>query len=146
MSDGIKWKLAIINNSIEKLVKIVEQNEDSNRLQELKSFLGKDNKLKASSFDDIKNWFDLLKTETLKDFKKIISQVKYEESHERIRLDASLYSALESIRKEKNLNSIEDVIYNLVIFLRNSELKHGNNTFLSMTKDEVNSKGSVFPL
>jgi hypothetical protein len=146
MSKQIKWKLATINNSIEKLFKIVEKNESAAMMKELKVLVGKDKKFTANSFDNIKDWFNGLQDESVSSFKKEISLTKYETKRRRISVKTANFSNLESIRKEKNLNTIDEVIFYLVWVFNQIEEEHGKRNFLPITRDVVNGKGPLFPL
>jgi hypothetical protein len=146
MSKQVKWKLATINNSIEKLFKIVEKNESAAMMKELKVLVGKDKKFTANSFDNIKDWFNGLQDESVSSFKKEISLTKYETKRRRISVKTANFSNLESIRKEKNLNTIDEVIFYLVWVFNQIEEEHGKRNFLPITRDVVNGKGPLFPL
>jgi hypothetical protein len=146
MSKQVQWKLATINNSIEKLFKIVEKNESVAMMKELKVLVGKDKKFTANSFDNIKDWFNGLQDESVSSFKKEISLTKYETKRRRISVKTANFSNLESIRKEKNLNTIDEVIFYLVWVFNQIEEEHGKRNFLPITRDVVNGKGPLFPL
>ncbi|MDN5502088.1 MAG: hypothetical protein L0G80_19515 [Shewanella sp.] len=112
MSDLLKWKFDVINDSLEQLFVLVEKNEHPQMLEDLKSYVNKTGKfeLDDASLVSITDWFDVLSDETLKSFKKVM----YEKSRKRVRVAAETKEALETLQKMHKFKNINDVIIYLL--------------------------------
>lgn len=121
MSELLKWKFDVINDSLDKLFVLVEKNEHPRMLDDLNDFVKKTGKLELedSSFMSINDWFDYLSHETLKSFKRTM----YEKRRKKIRLKHETQVALQTLKEVHKLKSVNDVIlYLLDIYNEGSEI------------------------
>jgi hypothetical protein len=112
MSKLLEWKFDVINDSLDKLFVLVEKNEHSQMMHDLKSFVGQTGKLELddSSIESIRDWFDVLGKETLKSFKRTM----YEKRRKKIRLKHETQEALQTLKEIHKLKSVDDVILYLL--------------------------------
>jgi hypothetical protein len=112
MSELLKWKFDVINDSLDKLFILVEKNDPKPMLDDLKSFVKKTGKfeLEDSSIEPIRDWFDVLSDETLKTFKSTM----YEKRRKKIRVTHETQVALQTLKEIHKLKSVNDVILYLL--------------------------------
>ena len=138
MSELLKWKFDVINDSLNKLFILVEKNDPKPMLDDLKSFVKKTGKfeLEDSSIEPIRDWFDVLSDETLKSFKSTM----YEKRRKKIRVTHEALLALQTLKEIHKLNSVNDVIlYLLDIYNEGNEIS-GSRPYVHTMSESLYDK------
>jgi hypothetical protein len=138
MSELLKWKFDVINDSLDKLCVLVEKNEPEPMLDDLKSFVKKTGKfeLDDSSFVSICDWFDVLSDETLKSFKSTM----YEKSRKKIRVTHETQVALQTLKEIHKLKSVNDVILYLLDIYNEGQKIGGSRPYVHTMSESLYDK------
>lgn len=138
MSDLLKWKFDVINDSLEQLFVLVEKNEHPQMLEDLKSYVNKTGKfeLDDASLVSITDWFDVLSDETLKSFKKVM----YEKSRKRVSVAAGTQEALQTLKEMHQFKNTNDVIIYLLDIYNECHDQNDPRPYVNIMPESVYKK------
>lgn len=138
MSELLKWKFDVINDSLNKLFILVEKNEPKPMLDDLKAFVKKTSKfeLEDSSIEPIRDWFDVLSDETRKSFKSTM----YEKSRKKIRVTHETQVALQTLKEIHKLKSVNDVILHLLDIYNEGQDIGGSRPYVHTMSESLYDK------